>query len=165
MGGRAKPVTERFERNYRVEPGCGCWVWEGYLAKTGYGQFRMTTNPSDRPIGAHRASWLLHKGEIPHGMMVCHQCDNRACVNPSHLFLGTAQDNMRDAAIKGRMIWKGKGRPGLRRGESHPQARLTAEDVRAIRSDTESCGKTARKYGVTAVTISRIRRKVIWREA
>lgn len=80
-----------------------CWLWTGSKTSFGYGQ--MSFGPHDgsrRTWPAHKVSWMLHKGDIPDGLFVCHQCDNPPCVNPDHLFLGTAGDNTRDCISKGR---------------------------------------------------------------
>lgn len=158
---KATPPAQRFERHYIPEPNSGCWLWEGVIA-AGYGKFRMSTNPLDPSWGAHRASWTFNRGEIPKGMMVCHRCDNRLCVNPDHLFLGTASDNMRDAARKGRMNWKNPKRPSLPRGEAHHQAKLKESDIIAIRRSDKMGIELAAEYGVAPITISRIRRGIIW---
>lgn len=81
-------------------PEAGCWLWTGYWKELGYG----TAQLRGRNTGAHRVSWEAFNGPIPDGLFVCHKCDTPACVNPDHLFLGTATDNARDMARKGRAI-------------------------------------------------------------
>lgn len=95
-----------------------CWLWMGYKDKDGYGQFAIWIDGKRFSLRPHRVSWALHRGQIPDGLFVCHQCDNPACVRPDHLFIGTNRDNMIDCIVKGRF-----GR-----------AKLTDKQVQKIRS-------------------------------
>lgn len=101
-----------------------CWVWTGSVQKritgAGYGRFNVGNRT---PVGAHRVSYEMAYGVIPQGMFVCHKCDNRICVRPDHLFIGSPLDNQLDAKRKGRLI----------SGERHPNAVLTDNEVCEIR--------------------------------
>jgi len=91
-------LLARFHRSYEKKES-GCWEWLGYLDR-GYGSFRL---PKGHKIKAHKLSWLIHGGEVQEGQVIRHLvCDNRACVNPEHLAVGTQQDNVDDMMSKGR---------------------------------------------------------------
>lgn len=91
---------ERFMSNIKFFAHEGCWEWAGVLSSTGYGSFRPAK--SKRPYGAHRISYFMANGSFDQKMFICHKCDNPKCVNPDHLFIGTASDNMQDCVNKNR---------------------------------------------------------------
>lgn len=115
---------------------------------------------------AHRAAWDAAFGPIPTGLFVCHKCDNRACVNPDHLFLGTPADNSRDMVRKGRSKACGAHRPDVR-GRKNGRSRLTIQQVRMIRERSDrTCASIARELGVSRSCIERCRNlKTYTREA
>ena len=76
-----------------------CWQWTGARSGKGYGKLSI----GKRNVYVHRFSWELHNSPIPEGLLVCHHCDNRLCVNPNHLFVGSQRDNLQDASKKGRL--------------------------------------------------------------
>jgi hypothetical protein len=116
-------VTADAERFWpKVVKSDGCWEWSGAINPFGYGLFQIGHgDPHYR--GAHRVSWQMHNGPIPDGKLVCHHCDNRRCVRPDHLFLGTIQDNIRDRDAKARQA----------RGERSASSKLTKDQVVEIR--------------------------------
>jgi hypothetical protein len=108
MGVSAKEVgfTEKTKRLFfkHVEKTDGCWNWVGSKNKRGYGHVRLPKvfDAKKSLVPAHRMSYAIHHGSVPSDKMVCHKCDNPSCVNPDHLFLGTAKDNCLDMLRKGR---------------------------------------------------------------
>lgn len=98
-------IKERFEEKYEMVPECGCWIWTA-ATHQGYGEICY----KGKKETAHRVSWELHNGPIPHGLWVLHRCDTRECVNPKHLFLGTQLDNIADCVKKGRNTHAGRTR-------------------------------------------------------
>jgi len=132
----------------------GCWEWSGSTCTNGYGQFII----AGRYQMAHRVSWQLHYGPIPNDLNVLHRCDNRLCVNPKHLFLGTQQDNVHDMLRKGRRA--------IIRGSANGNSKLTEASVRLIKkrlAKGETCAELAREYDVSWSAINFIQTNRSWR--
>lgn len=130
---------KKFYENVIKDEATGCWNWSMACDAYGYGVLRV----EGRLMKMHRLSWMLHRGEIPKGVLVCHKCDNRKCANPEHLFLGSYGDNTKD------MMRKGRGGVALK---------LNDEQVAIIRAEPERTLKYfADKFGVSQNLISGVR--------
>lgn len=129
-----------------------CWPWLGGRSSCGYGSFRLTKTPNVKRA-AHIVSWSLANGPVPAGYVVRHSCDNRPCVNPSHLVLGTHADNVADRVARGRSAV----------GERNGRARLTTAQALAILNSSEDARALALRYGVTHWTVNAIRNGESWR--
>lgn len=134
-----------------------CWPWLAGKLKPGYGIFMMKGNVTLR---AHRISFTLTNEQIPSGLDVCHKCDNPPCVNPNHLFLGTMQQNLKDASSKHRCAVQ--QHPEIIRGERNGSSKLNDEIVRIIRKKEMSISVAARSFGVATTTIKKIRNRTLW---
>lgn len=118
-----------------------CWVWTAALHTSGYGWFAIGNGRSAR---AHRVSWELARGPIPPEKMVLHRCDNRRCVRPDHLFLGTSADNVADMVAK--------GRAHDQRGSRNGHAKLTERQVLELRrrvASGEPYARVGEEFGIT----------------
>ena len=145
-----KTLRERFDAKHAPEPDKGCWLWNAARCSGGYG----TIKHHGKVVTAHRVAYEVYRGPIPDGMHVCHKCDNRICVNPDHLFLGTHADNMADMSKKNRQA----------RGADNGSAKLTEIDVRAIRAEnSKSQSELGKDYGVSQSYISKIKRRESWK--
>lgn len=127
-----------------------CWEWMAKARHSfGYGSI---VSGRGFPLKAHRVTWWLVNGEIPNGMVVCHKCDNPACCNPYHLFLGTKKDNTQDMIKK-----KRNSNPPTHWGENHPNAKLDFETVCSIRNDNRTIKQLAVIYNTSEQTIWRMK--------
>jgi len=114
-------IIDRFNQKWE-EDNNGCWIWQAYLHKSGYGV--QTIN--NEPLYAHRVSHRIHKGGIPEDKYVLHNCDVKECVNPEHLYLGTQKENVQDAIERGNFV------EAQNSGEENAR-KLTWDDVNMIR--------------------------------
>lgn len=138
-------LKEHWSRYVTEQPEGACWIWQGSKDKDGYGKFCH----DGKHLRAHRASYEIHKEQIPKGKMICHTCDNPSCVNPEHLFLGDSRINTID------MVQKNRG----------SLQKLTPADVLKIRvllADGLGVEDIAVMYGVHPYTIRRIRNGRRW---
>lgn len=140
---------------YTANPNC-CWEWQANTSKSGYGKVTV----KGITILAQRMAYYIHTGIDPIGSIILHTCDNRKCVNPNHLSIGTHKDNSRD------MIIKGRGKEQFMNGEKHKNAKLTEDIVREIRRKHSEyglkSGELALMYGICQPAMSRILSRKRW---
>jgi hypothetical protein len=142
-------VESRLLSKVNVDEETGCWYWTACKISVGYGRL----NVGGTIKLAHRVAYELYCAPIPEGMHVCHTCDNRGCVNPEHLFVGTNMDNVLDKMKKGRQT----------RGSTHGPAKLSESDVVAIREAEGVLHRDlAARFGVDKSQISCIRSGKYW---
>jgi hypothetical protein len=176
-------LVDRFKAKYALNRQTGCWDWTASTAGKGYGQIKLPG--TRRQIYAHHLSWQIHHGKIPTGKYILHRCDNPRCVNPDHLFVGSAKVNAEDMKAKDRhlrgelnteailteadirairMLWKAKDRH--LRGELNTEAILTEADIRAIRMLCAAGDlpqrRIAQLFGIQQMEVSRIHRRERW---
>ena len=153
--GEVTKRREAFISRTKLNPETGCLEWNGAVQQgSGYGIFWF----KGKPQRAHRAAWEIFNGTIPKGKLICHQCDNRICVNTEHLFLGTSADNNRDAREKGRAVFV--------KGEDHGKSKLTEEQVQMMlmmAAQGVSAAEIGRNFGVCRQTASKILRGKRWK--
>lgn len=148
---------DRFMKKVEKLPGDdSCWLWTAVTNSDGYGNFKL----NGTMVKAHRVSYTIFNGPIPHGLHVLHRCDTPSCVRPSHLFSGTHLENMIDREAKGRGHDK--------RGEANGRAKLTLKEVWQIRDLVKSKIYTqieiGRLYGISNVVVSKISLFQLWKE-
>lgn len=152
-----KPLLPRLMKSVTIASS-GCWEWNRAISTgTGYGNISV----GGMQIGAHRASYIAHYGEIANCLCVCHRCDNRKCINPEHLFLGTKLENIQDAKAKGRL------RPHrFANGERHNKGKLSEREVIEILvliASRNSRRSIAARYGVNPSSIWQIASGKSWK--
>lgn len=142
-------LSLRERLNYYSAPAAnGCRIWTGGLDKDGYGQMWW----KGKRRRASKLSYEEAHGPLPAGILACHTCDIPACIDLDHLFPGTSKQNTRDMLAKNRHA----------KGERAGSARLTADKVRAIRSDGRTIATIAKEYGIAQTTVGFVKRRITW---
>jgi len=161
-------LKDAIESRVEMIPGVSCWAWNGIYSTNGYGMF----NRRKKMILAHRGSYEAFNGSIQKGMYVCHTCDNKWCVNPNHLFLGTPKDNMTDKVRKNRQSrgekhsasfrLSPKYRSSIVYGERHGRSKLSNDQRKQI-LELEAQGKKrkdiALMYNISTSLIYAIKKR------
>lgn len=144
-------IKEKIKK-YTVVDDNNCWIWQGSKHRQGYGNLNYKRIPSL----AHRVSWMVHKGDIPEGVKVCHKCDITSCVNPDHLFLGTQKENVSDAIQKGKYSNRliGKRRNKL----NHEQV----QEIKKLHCDGINRKDLEIKFSVSKTCIAKILTNRSW---
>ena len=148
----------KFLNNYYVDRHSGCWIWNNkYHDNGGYGFISVIINKKSTYLRAHRLSYMIYYDEIPKGMIICHICDNKLCVNPHHLFAGTHSDNMKDFANKNKI-----------KGKKHRSSKISENIVKEILLEYFMEGlstyKISKSKKVQQTQISRIVRGKHWKD-
>lgn len=149
--------VDRMLEKVSIDRETSCWVWTGARDPLGYGRF--TYDGMTRT--AHRLMFCLMYGDQPASVLVCHNCDNPSCINPSHLYAGSAQSNMDDMMARGRnKYWR-------RVGQDHPRSKITQAQALEI-ADEKRWGDMSQRevgeiYGITQTAVSDIRRGHRWK--
>lgn len=154
-------LDEKFWAKVDIRGDDECWEWLGAVTSEGYGKVKRRKINGNSGIPAHRYAYYLKHGKFPDNMC-CHHCDNPRCVNPSHLYDGTAKENSRDCMERGRStVVKLLGK----KGEDNPRSKLTESTVREILQlfkEGLNNKQIAARYGVTHSNISAIRKGKSW---
>lgn len=155
-----RPFAQRFWLKVERASDAECWLWTGAKQPNGYGHLGGANQTT---LLAHRVAWeLANKATIPAGLLVCHRCDNHACVNPAHLFLGTHRDNVQDMIAKKRgCLLRSVGRKA-----GVPRTTLTADDVREMRRMGATGARSvelADRFKVSPLCVYRILARQRWR--
>jgi hypothetical protein len=143
MENPVETLKDRFLSHVAKKNNKDCWLWIGNKNKLGYGKIWNL----GKHVPTHRMSWMIYKGKIPKGLFICHHCDNPSCVNPEHLFLGTAKDNHDDCISKNRIAF----------GKRNKSSKLTYDKAVEIRNLYKAC-KSMRKLG----SVYNVSGNVIW---
>lgn len=141
------PFHEKVKARAIVDEATGCWVWQGSCSINGYGRLRR--GPGGTSAYCHRIMYEHANGSVPEGAVVMHTCDNRRCVNPDHLVIGTQRDNVRDMHKKGRT----------------PRSVLTAaevQEIRMLRQTGMTFHSLAKRFMVSPQTVSKIVTRKAW---